>query len=386
MTRPSVDSNTYAGATTSTTLCSQLWLLGHDVTERGLGDWRNKGLLPPLERINGFRPGRGATYAWTGPDVLLQAHVLCHSMGRCSRTDYAILLAWFAGFEYDESQIHEVWRTTTERGWRSALESLFDGPFEDEDLPLVFEDLRAPRGRQSALKTVLLRARLVPGLDRVPERDMRQAFEEFCARADPGARDQLRSSFNPQVLQNLLQLYNREFAPVAWMKRLGDCSASDLRQAHDDLKFLFEINRWTLRRIVDDFLTNRADRQVALTMFPAVMVWSGWSLLTLDLLLRNHGMEEQMQATANLLNHPSVQQVLRTVVAAVEQESRGDMSDPNASAARLVERLKAELFVNPEHADVRSDLGALVDALILLWKGKLLRLLDILNCAFADQG
>jgi hypothetical protein len=52
------------------------------------------------------------------------------------------------------------------------------------------------------------------------------------------------------------------------------------------------------------FLMNGADRQLALTMFPAMMVWSGWSLLTLDLLLRSHGMEEQVHATANLLNGP----------------------------------------------------------------------------------
>jgi hypothetical protein len=74
------------------------------------------------------------------------------------------------------------------------------------------------------------------------------------------------------------------------------------------------------------------------------------------------------------------------VVAAVEQESRGDMSDPNSSAARLVERLENELFENPELADVRSDLVSTFDALRLLWKGKLLRLLGIVNFAFGDQG
>jgi hypothetical protein len=50
-----------------------------------------------------------------------------------------------------------------------------------------------------------------------------------------------------------------------------------------------------------------------------------------------------------------------------------------------VEQLKHDVFENPELEEVRSDLRAIAEAPTLLWNGKIVRLLAILNSTAADQ-
>src|SRR5262249_37445352 len=130
-------------------LCGNLARLGHDVTERQLTDWRRKKLLPDLTR-------HGLANGWTDPDIVLRAHTLCVMRRHSSHTDGRLLLTWFAGFDYSEPDIHEVWLRQTEAGWRTTLESLVGGPLEDDDTELVMEDaLKVPKGRIRASRSVM---------------------------------------------------------------------------------------------------------------------------------------------------------------------------------------------------------------------------------------
>jgi hypothetical protein len=365
-------------------LCAKLLVFGHDVTERMLIEWRRKRLLPRLERMSGRRAGRGAIYGWTDPDILLQAHTLCVFLERHRRTEVAHLSTWFAGFRYDEDEVRTIWRAVTENSWRSSLESLTGEPFGDEDLEWVLAALPVPVGRGAALNNAMLRARLVPDFDCAQIDELPKAFDELCARTPAAGREQLRTLVGPEYLERLLRLYNQEFAPVAWKERIKRCSLSDLRQVHGDLQFIFEIYRWILRRVIADVLENGAQRRRALCMLPIGMSGLGWLLIMLDLSLRANGMDEEVQATADLFKRPSIQFFAHTVVASAQEIfSRGDL-DNELFPTYFTETLNARVSGQPELDEVRNDVGEIGDALVGIWQQRCAKFLSSLGLLGAE--
>ncbi len=69
---------------------------GRSVTLRQLTDWRQKGLLPPLEREKG--QGGAAKYIWTQPNIVKQATVI-HDLLCCwyGRVEWLAFPRWLLG-------------------------------------------------------------------------------------------------------------------------------------------------------------------------------------------------------------------------------------------------------------------------------------------------
>jgi hypothetical protein len=88
-------------------LRDRLLELGIDRDLRALTDWRQKGLLPPLQRASSGR-GRGVKRYWSG-DVLDQAIAVDWHMKRCGRADEALLGLWLSGYRVDAAKAKRAW-------------------------------------------------------------------------------------------------------------------------------------------------------------------------------------------------------------------------------------------------------------------------------------
>ena len=74
---------------------------------RTLTDWREKGILPPLERASRGR-GRGVERYWSD-DVLDQAIGADWLIKRCGRADETLFGLWLAGFPIDHAAAKRAW-------------------------------------------------------------------------------------------------------------------------------------------------------------------------------------------------------------------------------------------------------------------------------------
>jgi hypothetical protein len=92
---------------TQAQLCDQLLALGIDRDLRTLTDWRQKGLLPPLQRTGAGR-GRGVKWYWS-QDVLDQAIAADWLLERCRRADRTRLGLWLSGYPVDARDARRAW-------------------------------------------------------------------------------------------------------------------------------------------------------------------------------------------------------------------------------------------------------------------------------------
>jgi hypothetical protein len=74
---------------------------------RALTDWRQKGLLPPLQTASLGR-GRGVKRYW-GEDVVDQAIAVDWLVKRCKRADEALLGLWLSGYPVDAAAAKRAW-------------------------------------------------------------------------------------------------------------------------------------------------------------------------------------------------------------------------------------------------------------------------------------
>jgi hypothetical protein len=78
---------------------------GCHLTPSRMTAWRSWGLLPPLVGGSHGR-GRGRKYFWRDPEVLDRAVTADWLLARRSRTDYALVGLWYAGFRVDPRKGH----------------------------------------------------------------------------------------------------------------------------------------------------------------------------------------------------------------------------------------------------------------------------------------
>lgn len=90
-------------------------LLGHgiEVSLRTLTDWREKGLLPPLERVGrGYAEGVSRNWPEEVIEQAIAAHIL---MERYGRADEALLGLWFTGYAVDHIAAQQAWLNSLAR-------------------------------------------------------------------------------------------------------------------------------------------------------------------------------------------------------------------------------------------------------------------------------
>lgn len=79
-----------------------------EVTARRLTDWRSKGLLPALES-QGRGKGRGKTYFWNDPEILVRAQLLHHAFQHGATAEIATLSLVHAGFYVEPKIARRTW-------------------------------------------------------------------------------------------------------------------------------------------------------------------------------------------------------------------------------------------------------------------------------------
>lgn len=92
-------------------LVSALEGLGLRATERMLTDWREKSLLPELQRV-GLGQGLGTKSGWTGPEVRTQAIAASLLFKRVTYSDRVLLGLWFCGFDIPHEKAKAAWFET----------------------------------------------------------------------------------------------------------------------------------------------------------------------------------------------------------------------------------------------------------------------------------
>ncbi len=109
---------------------------GRSVTLRQLTDWRQKGLLPPLEREKG--QGGAAKYVWTQPNIVKQATVI-HDLLCCwyGRVEWLAFPRWLLGYDVPLEEVRRMFLTHTEH----ALAGMTQGETDPEELAEHLKDL-----------------------------------------------------------------------------------------------------------------------------------------------------------------------------------------------------------------------------------------------------
>jgi hypothetical protein len=88
-------------------LRDHLFELGIARDLRALTDWRQKGLLPPLQNISSGR-GRGIRRYWSD-DVVDQAIAVDCLITNLGRADEALLGLWLSGYPVDSAAAQRAW-------------------------------------------------------------------------------------------------------------------------------------------------------------------------------------------------------------------------------------------------------------------------------------
>jgi len=255
---------------TQNDLIEKLAALGLVLTPRGLTDWTRKGLLPPLKRHSGCRGhGRGASYAWTDPDVPLQAYTLNEAMRIRGRTDTAMLLTWFAGFDYPIGVMRSLWSDTEQRQRVRALRAAVGGAdFREEDLPDVLHAVkqevrafRAGRKLPDGYVQVAIGVLLDPNYD---PRDItadqgRDVVGHLLSTSRAIDNEFLVRLLGLDVVKGGATFLHDYFSPAKLPALINGMSNHELRVIHADLRFLTGLYRWWLRSVIERRILSGVD-------------------------------------------------------------------------------------------------------------------------------
>lgn len=96
---------------------------GYEATERKLTDWRQKGLLPPLQPVSRGRSGGIGRY-WDEPDIVERAVFISERLQKTSSADECIYALFLAGFRVEPEALKEAWGRRLERQQRRIEASL----------------------------------------------------------------------------------------------------------------------------------------------------------------------------------------------------------------------------------------------------------------------
>lgn len=131
-------------------LIAELGRRGYPVTDRKIRDWRDKGLLPPLER-HGNGQGRGTRFCWNNEEVINQAIAAYELLSRRARTTDAILGLWFIGYPMEPKAIKPLWLARLKRTQNALLHGGFDREAADDKLSSLSAKLTHSLATQSGI-------------------------------------------------------------------------------------------------------------------------------------------------------------------------------------------------------------------------------------------
>src|SRR5580704_4224421 len=277
--------------------------LGFDVSIRTLSNWRTKGALPELRRLDGGDGHRaGPAYVWDR-DVILQLHTIVDAMDEHAVIEDAMLFAWWAGFEYPIERMRGIWLH-----WARSEKALLmrDLPTGDFD-PVKERELigQLPNMmRQSSRKM-----RQIPEtyLDTLVQVYVDPFFEatELNPRQTEGLRHDVArfaeaqeevmaawlSQFVPDDrVRSVVGFVHAYFSPATLPTLLKDISTALLAQAHADWHVLSGVYRWLLQDTIDDLLDGiGGDHKIARFVLLRAFCKLGRGAILCDIGLRQHG-------------------------------------------------------------------------------------------------
>lgn len=97
---------------------------GRAISLATLAGWRREGLLPPLAS-HGLGMGKGKSYYWTEPNIVVHASIAFDLLRKYRRPEQVVWMLWLSGFLVPLPQLRRVWsyRSKTRKIWiaRTAL-------------------------------------------------------------------------------------------------------------------------------------------------------------------------------------------------------------------------------------------------------------------------
>src|SRR5262249_9069415 len=220
--------------------------------------------------------------------------------------------------------------------------------------------------RTSTIEAVWQRAALLPSGWSPTGAELRQLILEVCQHANPGDVQKTSIRLRPERVQGALRVFHDNFAPVMLKTIIAQSSASELEQAHKDLRGFYRTFRWGLRHALElGFL------QLAQGL-PSAGADLGELLLVLVLALRRHGMSEEVERTAHLLDEVGdsvgaatelVVEDMRWLIEELRRSGTGS-EGPAAHCDGLVEAFGSRMNGSPA---VRKALGELIELRVNLW-------------------
>jgi hypothetical protein len=181
--------------------------------------------------------------------------------------------------------------------------------------------------------------------------------------------DEIRAMARPgSALHERFDQY--AFGPVGWKTTISELTASDLTDAHDDLRFMFELFYWALRRTTRDVIQNGAQHDLVQRMLPVLASLAGWLLAHTDVALRRHGMDSQVRATVRLLSQPHMTEVARKYVVAAAAAGE---PDPQASWRRAHAAMQQSF---EDERERQRKLTATLDELVCIWSPRVQQWLE----------
>ncbi len=95
-------------------LRDELGSLGVKVSLRTLTDWRQKGLLPPLNK-EGLGRGKGAKNYWPDQEVITQAFIIQRLLDTYANADAALMKLWTGGYAVSNERAKKIWINDLEK-------------------------------------------------------------------------------------------------------------------------------------------------------------------------------------------------------------------------------------------------------------------------------
>lgn len=197
---------------------------GRIVFPRTLTDWRAKGLLPPLKEAGRGR-GPGKLQYWDDPAVRQQAIVLFDTLAAKRRTDSALWVLWFCGFDVDPEKVRVYWLETLDaalfkkdRDFQETISDKYAAEFGRlADLMVAKQNWDLETAEPIA-REILVSANELPSIP-IDKEEFGELFAAVkCLIADFNQDQPIKCRLTRKRFQRWLQLY-KAYSSVAGLKQ-----------------------------------------------------------------------------------------------------------------------------------------------------------------------
>jgi hypothetical protein len=342
--------------------------------ERRLTDWRAKGYLPALSRLQrGVGQGSGARYGWEDDEVLAQAFTLLSLRELRGRMETAVTLTWFCGFEYPIERMRRLWVGFEELPWRAALRRGSPGePVEDRDAVdmLVWRARRSRRGRKASTAFIdtLIRMDVDEHFDpaSLSNAQAAQILNELASIKPQAAA--VVGSIHPGQLKGFLHFVHDIWSAPRLMALVASLPEDELAAVHRDCRRVLGLYRAWLGAALDARRQGGEANEVALWMAPRLAWSAGRFLMRLDIVLRRAGLARHIEATleflARLAGDPETGELLHRCRRSAEEILAAPDEEARAAVTRAALR---SLDASGDLGKLRARVDYVVEALSELW-------------------